>query len=412
MLKHVKTRLYNLLDTSGFEPSLFGSDGKQVTLPEEADNFQFKFKIDGESYGTVTISLPESVDMLIYYNQSVASSPKGASMDWYSFLRKLKVFAHRNQLGFKLKNQDKLSFDLKKRNTSFELTEGFTPVNRRHSINDSIPEAKIIIQHSRPMGESDQRFRHVEKIFVETQTGERLLLPTTRPGLSKLYARHIAEGGHPYDDNGRRLSRLVEKFTQTHNFIRACSRNRLDEAANEVVNSLVEANKKLKRKLEKMTTKRGYHVFFDFSQPAEILEDCAINETACEKFSHMEECTTLVKEMISSVSEENLITKAVMDVDAWSNGLVETESETLVSRLTELIGPKSKFFPAGPDGVNANQILGEFISDQDLFDEIAYLGSKNPEFDVRPVIQQWLASQEDSKMKMVYSRVYGDSVPK
>ena len=126
----------------------------------------------------------------------------------------------------------------------------------------------------------------------------------------------------------------------------------------------------------------------------------------------MEECTTLVKEMISSVSEENLITKAVMDVDAWSNGLVETESETLVSRLTELIGPKSKFFPAGPDGVNANQILGEFISDQDLFDEIAYLGSKNPEFDVRPVIQQWLASQEDSKMKMVYSRVYGDSVPK
>ena len=49
--------LFKLLKSNGYEPNMLDSSGELAGVPDEAEVFQFKFRKDGEDYGTVTASI-------------------------------------------------------------------------------------------------------------------------------------------------------------------------------------------------------------------------------------------------------------------------------------------------------------------------------------------------------------------
>jgi hypothetical protein len=159
-----------------------------------------------------------------------------------------------------------------------QVSEGYYPMGKQGSYSDAVPTTKIIIQHSRKIEEGEQRYRNIAKIFVENTQGERFAVPTNKPGLARVYARHIAEGGTPYDERGRHITSLVEEYSKMSGFMRATKGKQFNESAQQLVTEAVNYYQSLRESLSKMTGHRGYSAYFESWTPA-LMEDGEEQET-------------------------------------------------------------------------------------------------------------------------------------
>jgi hypothetical protein len=159
-----------------------------------------------------------------------------------------------------------------------QVNEGYYPMGKQGSYSDAVPTTKIIIQHSRKIEEGEQRYRNIAKIFVENSDGERFAVPTNKPGIARVYARHIAEGGTPYDERGRHITSLVEEYSKMSGFMRATRGKQFNESAQQLVTEAVNYYQSLRESLSKMTGHRGYSAYFESWTPA-LMEDGEEQET-------------------------------------------------------------------------------------------------------------------------------------
>jgi hypothetical protein len=274
------SRLYELLKVRGYDPVPKNSKNERSN-PQQADVFEFTFKKADESYGKVWATIDKASQLKLYYDDEQAESPpgktKGLAYDdsWSGFLKHLKQWTLSKQLDFYLQNSDRLGDDMRQRDyykMKERMSEGYYPINRQTSYSDSVPNVKIIIQHDKKLDETDQRFRNIAKIFVENQEGERFVVPTKRPGIARVYGRHIAEGGTPYDERGLHISQLVEEFTKMAGFVRATKNGQFTESVEQLVNEGIKHHQSLKETLQKMQSHRGYNHYFESWTPT-LMED-------------------------------------------------------------------------------------------------------------------------------------------
>ena len=115
--------------------------------------------------------------------------------------------------------------------------------------------------------EGEQRWRNVHKIFVENTEGERFAVPTRMPGIARVYGRHVAEGGTPYDERGKHITTLVEEYTKMAGFVRATRRGEFNESVAKLIAEGVSHHKSLKESLQKMQSHRGYNHYFESWTP-------------------------------------------------------------------------------------------------------------------------------------------------
>jgi hypothetical protein len=325
--------LYGLLKSRGYRPDMFSSSGKKVSVPDEAEAFQFEFIKGGKSYGKVTATIDGLHRLILYYGSDVADSPKydsdsSDSDPSFSDLRKhLKRFAKNRGLGFELQDEDNLEADMAKRehNKKEGLTEGYHPINRQTSYSDNIPNTKIILQHSRKLEEGEQRYRNIAKIFVENAEGERFLLPTTKPGLARVYARHIAEGGTPYDERGAHITKLVEEYGQMAGFVRATKNKQFNESAQKLINEGINHYNNLRETLHKMSGKRGYREYFDNYAPPLMEEegDSDLSEMFMQSSldPRIESVMPILSKLSKNITEDNL--NELSELEEWANQIIE-----------------------------------------------------------------------------------------
>ena len=281
--------LYNLLKVRGYEPVPLDSKNQRVPASQAADVIQFTFIKDGEDYGKVWLTIDEAKNVIVYYDEEQQKSPSsktpGVEYDdsWTGFLKHVKNWAQRRQLSFELLNKDRLSDDMRQRDyykMKEKLGEGYYPMGKKASYNDAVPNVKIVLQHNRALEEGEQRYRNVAKIYLENAEGERFLAPTTRPGIARVYARHIAEGGVPNDDRWNHIKSICEDYTKMAGFVRATRNGQFNESAQELVTEGINHYNGLRETLSKMTGHRGYQAYFESWTPA-LMEnegDESINE--------------------------------------------------------------------------------------------------------------------------------------
>jgi len=330
------TRLYELLKVRGYDPVPKNSKNERSN-PQQADVFEFTFKKDGESYGKAWATIDQASQLKLYYDDEQAESPpgktKGLDYDdsWSGFLKHLKQWTLSKQLDFDLQNSDRLGDDMRQRDyykMKEKMNEGYHPINKQTSYSDSVPNVKIIIQHDKKLEETDQRFRNIAKIFVENQEGERFVVPTKRPGIARVYGRHVAEGGTPYDERGRHITQLVEEFTKMAGFVRATKNGEFTESVQQLVNEGVKHHQSLKETLQKMQSHRGYSHYFESWTPT-LMEDES-DPTIAEMFStetidpRIESVLPILnklnRQVVSEIAEVN-------ELAAWAEELTEGESE-------------------------------------------------------------------------------------
>jgi hypothetical protein len=356
--------LFDLLRSKGYDPTLLDTSGKEIPTPEEAEVFQFDFIKDGENYGKVTISIDGAHKLIIYFNDKVADSEKeetgSGDVSWYQLLNQLKRFAQSYQLSFELRNVDNLKHDMAKREymkKKESIQEGYYPMGKKASYSDNVPSVKMIIQHSRQIEEGEQRYRNVERIFLENEQGERFLAPTTKPGIARVYARHIAEGGNPHDERWNHIGSLCEEYQKMGAFVRATRNGQFNESTQRLVTEGVNHYQKLRESLTKLAGHRGYNAYFESYTPPLMEDEEQVDLSEMFMSSSLDPRIESVMPILAKLSKNITEMSEISELSEWADSLLEAPgAETLAhNEKTEAGNLKAFDLEEGGGGGEASE---------------------------------------------------------
>jgi hypothetical protein len=336
-----KESLFYELKGRGFNPKPLDNKDREHRDPRNAETIRFawnKKEGDEAKYAWMTI---EDKELVLYSDDRFTKSD-----NFEKFVKFFKKWAQTRMLQWKVDNPDQKSYDLKMREKMNEhkkinLGEGYHIINRQKSYNNTIPQVKIIIHHSRQLEENEQRFRSVDKIYLENVSGERFLLPTKKPGLAKVFARHIAEGGKINDDRYNHLVNLVEEYGKMAGFVRATRKGQFNEGALKLVNEGLKHYNNLKISLHGLMTNRGYNKYFESYTPVlneESVDSSQINELFVQETldPRIANVMPILSKLSKNINENNLVN----ELDDWAKSLTNKVLEASVGKNDPIVHHK------------------------------------------------------------------------
>lgn len=388
----INKELYELLNIKNFDPEGIKL-GKKSIVPEEATGFNFTFKDGKKQYGSAHVAVDNLENLILFYNKSAM---KDVISSWTKFCVELKNWAMKRGLGFKADTLDNLNDYMERRHYNENLNEGYYGT-RHTSYSDKAPESiKLIIKHNKALDENDQRFRYVDKIFVENVLGERFLLPTKSPSVGYVFARHIAEGGTPYDERGKHIAQLSEDVAKLGAFLRATRNKQFNESVNTVIYEAASKYLELRETMKKLRSSRGFRNYFENWTPT-LMEtgDVAPLDTAFRNNS----IDHRIEAALPVLSRYNIGTTELNETFADSDDMIDEDLQPSmtgqVDELIELLGPESEPLPLGPDASNVIGRIDELLQDDDLYERLQAAAEADPNNDARPVIIGWMSEHVD-----------------
>jgi hypothetical protein len=397
--------LYDLLVTRDLEPELLDSSGKAVTDPNEAELFSFDWSAGGRNYGTVVILLGSENELEIYYGDNLGRSMESDDRgDWYDFLAQMKNFATRNLLTFELNNLNRLKYTMQGMAAIKEgLFESYYG-RRNVSYSDQPKKTRLMIQHSRNLVEGEPRYRAIESLYVESADGERFRVPSRSLSHGRMLARHVAEGGNPYDVFGQHINEIINEINTLGRFIRASRDRGFQGPAEGMIESAIRHYSDLKAKAKRMIGQRGYREELEQFDPAVVTETEGLTDEIREMFvqqsldQRIEEALPILARLVApavmgAISNRDDEMKEVNEFESWAESVTEgtwalPDTPEEQDRLRQLM---SEPLSVGPDATNATEQLYDILGDDDLFDRLEALASQDPDADARALIQDRLA---------------------
>ena len=385
-------QIYDLLVSRDFDPSALDLMGKSAESPGEADLFSFEYKTSNKNYGTVVILIDSDSNMEVYFGDNLGKTMEAEDRkDWYDFLYMIRMLAKRNMLTFSLNNLNKLKYNMKSiaAMTEGTLLEGYYGTSKT-SYSDQPKKTKLVIKHSRPLGEGEQRFRNVETLFVETDEGERFKLPFTNLTGGKAMARHVAEGGKPYDAFGQHIAEMMSEMATLSRFNRATRNKTYVEDAQALAEQAVEHYRDLKRKAKRMISRRGYHEELENFDPITVTELDETVDAVRETFvqQSLDPRVEDALPILARIKDTNM--KEVDEFASWADEIVEGTGRVASTpqEINQLKDIMSEPLPVGSDALNASETIGFLLGgDDELQDELEALAAEDPNADARPVVQ-------------------------
>ena len=393
--KTISQQLYDLLVSRDFDPSALDLMGKSAESPADANLFSFEYKTPNKNYGTIVILIDSDSNMEVYFGDNLGKTMETDDRkNWYDFLYMIRMLAKRNLLTFSLNNLNKLKYNMKTiaAITEGKLLEGYYGTSKT-SYSNQPKKTKLVIKHNRPLGEGEQRFRNIQSLFVETEEGERFKLPFTNLTGGKIMARHVAEGGKPYDAFGEYIAEMMTELATLSRFTRATRNKTYGDDAQTLAEQAVEHYNDLKRKAKRMISRRGYHEELENYDPITVTE---LDETvdAVREIFVQQSLDPRVEDalpVLARIQETNM--KEVDAFESWANDIIEgtgsiaSTPEEIAKLKTIMADP----LPVGADALNASETIGFLLGgDDQLQDDLEELAAEDPNADARPAIQATL----------------------
>lgn len=407
----VNVELNDLLTTKGFKVKPLSSSGENAVVPEKAEAFEFNFKSGDKNYGTVDITIDDQNNMIVYYNTEVtrALDEDEDNGGWVQFVRQLKNFAIRRGLKMKLDDLDNIESDMATRDHNRKLDEGYYGT-RQTSYSDNGPAAiKMIIKHNKALDENDARYRYVERIFLENEYGERVLVPSTRPGIGRIFARHLAEGGLHNDERWKHISEIVEDAKKLGGFVRATKTKQFNESVQRIVLEATEHYKTLRENLKRLQSVRGYNNYFESWQPT-LMED-SDDSSLIELFKNSS-VDIRIENALPVLNKLNLTITETSDMsmfEDWANNILDEmltpDQPGQRSDLVELLGPDSEFMALGPDAKNAIGELNGLIENDKLYSRLRRAATRDTNRDARSIIIAWMSEQRGDEYHDILDQI-------
>jgi hypothetical protein len=273
--------------------NLGDQNAKATADPEKARFFNFNYiSKDGEEFGNITVSIIDENSLKIYFGRNISEKlDDDQRKEWYEFLHDLRYFAKRNLLTFDTRDISRSNLhikDLKQQATSDTTlsTQDITMNESRlygtaKTSFENIGSARLRIIHTESVNPEQRgaRSRHINAIYVENAHGERFKLEHNKLSGARAMARHISEGGIPYDDVGQHINGMILEMSELGRFVRVM-RNRTfeDSTATTMVEAATSYYHGMNRQLNHLKSTRAYKTFVENFEPqAQQLDEVDLN---------------------------------------------------------------------------------------------------------------------------------------
>jgi len=201
------------------------AEGKVTNKPNEARFFDFDYNEGETSLGKVSISVTEEAIEVMYSDNFVGEQDDLTKEKWYNFLKELRQFSKKRLMKFDTRNINKSNLD--RRDYEFLAAnrgDNTMSESKMYGTNklsyQNVDNARIVIKHTESVNPElgKSRTRNIGKIYIESSDGERFLYPYKHLTGARAMARHVAEGGKPFDDFGTHIVGLSEEMNKLRKF--------------------------------------------------------------------------------------------------------------------------------------------------------------------------------------------------
>ena len=397
-------QLYDILVSKNFDPELLDSAGKPSEDPAETEVFSFDYGSEsGNDYGTIVIMIGDDNELQVYFGDNIGRGMEAEDKkEWFDFLYQLRMFAKRNLMTFGLKNLNRLRYSMQGQAAIKEgLFESWTGT-KTTSWNGVTTEARLMIRHKKTIGEGDARYRYIESLFIETAEGERYKLPFKKLTGGRAMLEHVRNGGRPYDTRGQHIVEMVTELNVLSRFRRANQGKIFEGDTATLVEQTNAYYENLQRNLKSLSNKKGYTTYFETWDPAEVSEQ----EVVIEGLKHLfvtQSIDQRIEEalpLLARIQQQGTAMKEANIFENWASSLLEGTWATpdTPEKQAQLVKLLSTEFPVGADATNATEQLYDLIGDDELFDQLQDLATRDANADARQIIydrMQELANDPD-----------------
>ena len=311
-LDTVAKELFNKI--RGRYPSItVGDDSATITnRPNDARFFEFDYA-NGKK---VSVNLDDKALTVMYSDKLFDEQDESSKQNWFEFLKELRQFAKKRMLNFDTRNITKSNLDKRDYeylSTEKQMSESKLYGTSRTSFQD-IGSAKMIVKHTQPINHEQPagRTRDIAGIYIESAEGERFKYPYRHLNGARAMARHVAEGGKPYDDFGKYISGLSEELNNLRKFKTYMNRSSVMAEGlaqyMDIVNERIETVKKTAHALQSSSKYKEAFDNFETTVLEEVPEDVSntwIDELTIKQFN--EELKGVFPYIYKLVSEANKI---------------------------------------------------------------------------------------------------------
>ena len=265
------------------------SQGTITKKPEEARFFDFDFNSGGNTLGKVSISISEEDGLVVLHNKDFTEGTDEAVKNaWYGFLKEMGQFAKARVLGFDTRditksNLEKRDYEFLGKEKEVEQVSESNLYGTTKTSFQSVGEARLVIKHSAPVDQTvaGGRSHKIESIFIESSAGERFKYPIKHLNGARAMARHVSEGGNPFDAFGKHIIGLSEELSKLRSFKTYINRsNVMAEGLKEyqsIVDERIDTIKNECQKLQRATAYKETFENFQESTLEEVPEDIKKN---------------------------------------------------------------------------------------------------------------------------------------
>jgi hypothetical protein len=411
-IESIASALFDKIRSRFATVTLGDESAKSESDPTKARFFNFNYTSEsGAKFGTVTISLIDETSLKVYFGQNISGDmDREQRKEWYEFLRNLRQFAKRNLLTFDTRDINKTNLELQDIKQQAKADDKFTtdeiqvtesklygtPGRPYNSFADK-GNTKILIRHADKVNDEvrGSRARQIQEIFLETERGERFLLPHKNLHGAYAMAEHLNAGGDIRDERAEHIDGLVSEMAAMRHFVRSTKHRQFeDQETADMTRAAVHHYDQIKRTLRRMRGARGYRSYFETFSPAENpLEDidvAALKERFVKKVydDRFEDALPYVYRAYKQQKES--LGNYGTELEEWANSLSEMQEpaeeatlENLMSRplfASRAVEYLKQIFPDSGPMDDLEEIINQRIDGQ------------GPDSDCRDIVKVWVAN--------------------
>ena len=343
--------LFNKIRSQFTNIRLGDENGAATADPSSAVFFEFEFKEDADTFGSVSVSIAEDGTMKVFYNRNLVDKIDEDSKDeWYTFLKELKDFAVEHQLSFDVRditksnltkqdyqniadtnqtvNNDEMSEELNRITKlagveKASVAEGLTGTAKRSY--ENLEKTRLIIRHKGKVDETvpGARSRQIQSLYIENGDGERFKYPLTHLAGARAMMRHVSNGGRPHDEFGEHIVRTSEDIAKLNSFSRyVTNKDQLNDNAGDIIEQTKMKLENLRGYMKNLSNQGHYeNASKDFKTSEEqVLDDETVNKMR-EKFtmknldSRVENALPLINRIMSELENAPKEEEQVNELD-------------------------------------------------------------------------------------------------
>lgn len=271
-LAKVAKEILQIMQTFDYTVKLYNDEDMRVFEPEEARRFFDRSKnlevaiLDDGDNSAIELSFGKSTH---------ANDIMGLDDALKTVATKFSLIFSAKQFSKQIKPKDVTALgsvtEKQDRKMILSLTEGMYGTTRSSYLR--LEHARMVVRHSKKINDSmiGARGRCVESIFIENDSGERLLFPSTQLAPARAMAQHVNQGGVFTDSVGDQIMHMTNEYSnlsQASNYV-ANNQVNLSEGAMLVREACRGKMRNLRKTFEKLSKHSSY------MREAQTVMECA-----------------------------------------------------------------------------------------------------------------------------------------